>query len=398
METEKENTRLKADALTEKNYDQSGIPKLEMNSATVGYNGAPLISDINISVEKGEIVSLIGPNGAGKSTILKSITRHLAMIAGTVYIDGKNMRVMSGRETALKMSVMLTDRLKPDLMTCRELVSAGRYPYTGGFGLLSQKDKEIIERSLARVNASDIADKEITAISDGQRQRVLLARALCQEPEIIVLDEPTSYLDIRNKIELLDILSEMAKKEKIAVIMSLHEIDLAERISDKIVCVKGDRIYSYGTASEIFSDTNIASLYDIKKGHFNALLGSIELKKPQGEIKCFVVGGNGTGIPFYRALQKKGTAFAAGILQKNDIDSAVALALASEIVFSDAFCPITPEQVCRAKQLIDSVKFLADCGCETGEYNKENAALIEYAKKTGKHILTSPEEIAEAGL
>lgn len=375
--------------------DSSNLFKLEMTSATVGYNGIPLIKDINISVKKGEIITLIGPNGAGKSTILKSISRHLSLIAGTVYIDGKNMRLMNGKETALKMSVMLTERIKPELMTCRELVSAGRYPYTGGFGLLTPKDREIVEKSLERVNAADIADKDVTAISDGQRQRVLLARALCQEPEIIILDEPTSYLDIRNKIELLDILSVMAKKEDIAVIMSLHEIDLAERISDKIVCVKGDRIYSYGTPAEIFSDSNISSLYDIKKGSFNALLGSIELKKPEGQIKCFVLGGNGTGIPFYRVLQKKGIAFAAGILPKNDIDCVAALPLASEVVFSEPFMPITPEQVKKAKALIDSVSYIADCGCVLGEYNKANAELLEYAVKNGKTVIKSPDEIAE---
>lgn len=375
--------------------DSNNLFKLEMTSATVGYNGIPLIKDINISVKKGEIITLIGPNGAGKSTILKSISRHLSLIAGTVYIDGRNMRLMNGKETALKMSVMLTERIKPELMTCRELVSAGRYPYTGGFGLLTPKDREIVEKSLERVNAADIADKDVTAISDGQRQRVLLARALCQEPEIIILDEPTSYLDIRNKIELLDILSVMAKKEDIAVIMSLHEIDLAERISDKIVCVKGDRIYSYGTPAEIFSDSNISSLYDIKKGSFNALLGSIELKKPEGQIKCFVLGGNGTGIPFYRALQKKGIAFAAGILPKNDIDCVAALPLASEVVFSEPFMPITPEQVKKAKALIDSVSYIADCGCVLGEYNKANAELLEYAVKNGKTVIKSPDEIAE---
>jgi iron complex transport system ATP-binding protein len=320
------------------------------------------------------------------------------MIAGTVYIDGINMRVMGGRDLAMKMSVMLTDRVRPDLMTCRELVSAGRYPYTGSFGILSQKDREIVNKTLERVNAADIADKDVSSISDGQRQRILLARALCQEPEIIVLDEPTSYLDIRNKIELLDILSDMAKKEKIAVVMSLHEIDLAERVSDKIVCVKGDRIYSYGSPSEIFSDTNVAELYDIKKGYFNALLGSIELKKPTGEIKHFVIGGNGTRIPFYRALQKKGIAFAAGILPENDLDTAVAKPLASEVVISEAFMPVDEHLIARATEIIDSVTYIADCGCPVGEYNRANAELIRYAEKKGKTIIKTPEQISEADI
>ena len=369
--------------------------KLKLESLAVGYHGVPLISDISLSLQKGEIVTLIGPNGSGKSTILKSITRHLATIAGTVYIDGKNLRSLSGREIATKLAVVLTERVRPELMTCRELVAAGRYPYTGSFGLLTARDKEIVERSLQRVHALDIADQDVTAISDGQRQRVLLARAICQEPEIIVLDEPTSFLDIRHKIELLDILSDMAKNHGISVVMSLHEIDLAERISDRIVCVKGDRIAAYGTPDEIFSDETVASLYGIESGSFNALLGSVELSGVQGEIRCFAVGGNGTGIPFYRALRKLGIAFAAGILPENDIDVAVAKPLAAKLICSEPFDPVTEAQIAEAKACIDRVKVVIDCGCPVGAYNRANADLIAYARKQGKRVVSSLRELAE---
>ena len=132
--------------------------KLELESITVGYHGVPLISDIAFSLAKGEILTLIGPNGSGKSTILKSITRQLATIAGTVYIDGRDIHTLSGKEIATKMAVVLTQRVRPEMMTCRELVAAGRYPYTGSFGLLTAHDKEVVERSLDRVHALDIAD------------------------------------------------------------------------------------------------------------------------------------------------------------------------------------------------------------------------------------------------
>ena len=297
-----------------KNDNNASPAGLRTDALSVGYNGKALISEISLSLARGEILTLIGPNGSGKTTILKSITRHLASIAGTVYIDERNIRTLSGKELARKMAVVLTERVRPEMMTCFELAAAGRYPYTGSFGLLTPSDREIVSAALARVHALDIADRDISAISDGQRQRVLLARALCQEPEIIVLDEPTSFLDIRHKIELLEILSDMAKNRGISVVMSMHEIDLAERISDKVVCVKGDRIAAYGTPDEIFTGDRIAQLYDMQEGSFNALLGSVELSAPQGEAKVFVVGGGGFGIPFYRALQKKNIPFSAGIL------------------------------------------------------------------------------------
>ena len=255
---------------------------------TVGYNGRPLVRDISFSLKKGEILTLIGPNGSGKSTILKNITRHLPTLSGSVWLDGKNVRRMGSRELASRLAVVLTDRIRPELMTCRELVSAGRYPYTGSFGVLTDHDREVVAASLARVHASDIADRDFSAISDGQRQRVLLARAIAQEPELIVLDEPTSFLDIRHKIELLEILGSMAREQGITVILSLHEIDLAYKIADKIACVKDGCIRAYGTPEEIFTGGLIDELYDIDRGSFHPLLGTVELSRPEGKPRVFV--------------------------------------------------------------------------------------------------------------
>ena len=372
--------------------------KIKLDSLTVGYNGIPLISDITLSLAKGEIMTLIGPNGAGKSTILKSITRHLATISGTVYLDGKNMQLISGRDMARRLAVVLTERIRSDLMTCFEFVSAGRYPYTGSFGMLTSHDKEVVNKALEKVNALDIADKDISRISDGQRQRILLARAICQEPEVIVLDEPTSFLDIKHKIELLEILSDMAKNSGISVVMSLHEIDLAQRISDKIVCVKGDHIAAFGTPEEIFTDEIIKNLYDIESGSFNALLGNIELASPAGDIRCFVVGGGGYGIPYYRALQKRGIPFAAGILPGNDIDLAVAEPIAEYVVKTSHFMPASSEEIKKGEKLIDSVSTVIDCGCPTGEYNSFNSKLINYAAEQGKVIIRSLAELKETEL
>ena len=138
------------------------------------------------------------------------------------------------------MAILMTARMDPELMTCRDVVSSGRYPYTGKLGILTAEDRKIVDESLHRTDAETFADRPFQAVSDGQRQRILLARALCQQPELIVLDEPTSYLDIRYKLELLTILKRMVREEDLAVLMSLHELDLARRVSDTVVCVAGD--------------------------------------------------------------------------------------------------------------------------------------------------------------
>ena len=363
---------------------------------TVGYDGKPLISDIDIGIEKGEILTLIGPNGSGKSTILKSITRHLESISGVVSIDGADMRRMSGRDVATRLSVVLTERINPELMSCGDIVATGRYPYTSHFGLLTAKDREIVGVSLQKVHATELYDRDFREISDGQRQRVMLARAICQEPEIIVLDEPTSFLDIRHKIELLNILSEMAKERGITVIMSLHEIDLAYKISDKIICVAGDKISDFGTPDEIFTEERIARLYGIENGSYDTLFGSVELQRPAGDPRVFVIGGAGSGIPFYRMLQRCGIPFAAGILYENDVDFRVARALAASVVSARAFEPVDAETQARAAGLLDQAAYAVDCGFPRGAYNRCNEALLSRAEAQGKPILRSAEEIRAA--
>ena len=244
---------------------------LETKDLSVGYNKTALIHDINIGIEKGEIVTLIGPNGAGKSTILKSITRQLELIAGTVTIQNEDLHAISYKNLATKMAVVLTDRMKPELMTCYEVVATGRYPYTGRLGILTKEDEKKVEEAMAAVHAVELGNRDFNEISDGQKQRILLARAICQEPEIIILDEPTSFLDIRYKLDLLSILRNMAKEKNITVIMSLHEIDLAQKVADKILCVKGDQIAHYGKPEEIFEENTIRELYDIDNGFFDPL-------------------------------------------------------------------------------------------------------------------------------
>ncbi len=341
----------------------------------VGYNGNVLIHDINIGVEKGEILSLIGPNGAGKSTILKSITKHLEMIGGDALIADASVKHMGYRDLAKKVSVVLTERIKGELMTCYDVVATGRYPYTGSLGILSEEDREKVYAAMARVHAEDLAGRDFHSISDGQRQRVLLARAICQEPEIIVLDEPTSFLDIKHKLELLAILRSMSKEKNITVIMSLHEIDLAQKISDKVMCVKGDVISNFGTPEEIFKEEIITKLYGMEKGSYNIAFGSVELPRPEGEAKTFVISSCGNGISVFRRLQKEDRPFYAGIIYENDIDYHVAKYLAKEVVSVPAFTVTTEEHFRRACSLMDECDTVICAGIPEG------AAILERLRK-----------------
>ena len=355
----------------------------------VGYNGKILIYDINVQLEKGKILTLIGPNGAGKSTILKSITRQLETIRGTVYINAQEISSWSPKDMAKEVAVVLTDRIRPELMTCAEVVAMGRYPYTNLFGKLTPKDMDVVREALERVHALDLAGQYFTTLSDGQRQRIMLARAICQEPEIIVLDEPTAYLDIRHKIELLNILREMAQKKNITVIMSLHEIDLAIKISDYLLCVKGNTIEAFGPPDVILGNHTIEHLYELRNGSYNLLFGSIELTKPEGAPKVFVVAGGGYGIACYRALQKQEIPFATGILFENDVDCQVALELSDHAVVTPAFEAMTDVQFQEASDLLLRCEAVIDAGTPVGTLNQLNRKLLRLAEEKNIPIYRS---------
>ena len=350
---------------------------------TVGYDGKPLIREINIQLKKSEILTLIGPNGAGKSTILKSITRQLATISGTVYLDKQLMSQMSNKEVSQKLAVVLTERMRPELMTCEDIVATGRYPYTGTLGILSAEDKVKVKEAMETVHAWDLKDRDFTAISDGQRQRILLARAICQEPEIIVLDEPTSFLDIRHKLELLTILKQMVLDNQLTVIMSLHELDLAQKVSDKVICVHGEHIEKYGAPEEIFTSDYIRNLYGITQGSYNAAFGCVEMEPPKGTPQIFVIGGNGSGIPIYRKLQRQGIPFAAGVLHTNDVDYQVASALAAQVVAEKPFECISQKNYENAAELMKQCQKVICPLKEFGTMNAANKELLNLARKLG---------------
>ena len=208
---------------------------LETKNLSVGYHGKPLIEDVSLCVQRGKIVTLIGPNGSGKSTILKTVIGQLPELSGTVYLDGETMRSRSRNDVARRMAILMTARVEPELMTCRDVVSSGRYPYTGRLGVLRDEDKKVVEQSLSQVDALAFADAPFSAVSDGQRQRILLARALC-----------------------------------------LHELDLARRISDTVICVAGDRIDRIGTPEEIFTSDYIAQLYHLERGKYDECFSTLE--------------------------------------------------------------------------------------------------------------------------
>lgn len=353
---------------------------------SVGYHGIPLIEEIEFGIHKGEILTLIGPNGAGKSTILKSIARQLEPLGGAVYMEKRDLAGFSRQQLSQSMSVVLTDKIRTELMTCEDVIETGRYPYTGRFGVLSREDHRAVEEAMELVCVTELRDQDFSKISDGQRQRVMLAKGLCQEPDIIVLDEPTSYLDVKYKLEFLSILQELRKQKNITVIMSLHELDLAERVSDKILCINGKYVERFGTPEEIFKEGYISKLFCITSGTFDETTTGMELKAAEGSPKVFVIAGGGTGRRAFRYLQRAGVPFAAGILYENDLDYPVAKALAGSVIGAAAFEPVSDALLDEAKKSIRSCEKVICTKEHFAALEKYNEQLLEYAKDCEKDI------------
>ncbi|MEE5989956.1 MAG: ABC transporter ATP-binding protein [Lachnospiraceae bacterium] len=236
---------------------------LKVYGLDAGYDRKIVVGGVSFELREGEILSLIGPNGAGKSTILKTVSARLDKLAGSVALNGREVSLMELKERARQIAVVLTGGIKTGMLTCREVVESGRYPYTGMLGKLSDKDKEIVEEAMKLAGALKYADRDIERVSDGQRQRVLLACAIAQEPKLILLDEPTSYLDIKGKYEFMDALMRLCKEKKMSAVMSIHELELAEKVSDRILCIKDNKADRYGTPEEVLKKDYIAELFGL---------------------------------------------------------------------------------------------------------------------------------------
>ncbi|MCR5215393.1 MAG: cobyric acid synthase [Lachnospiraceae bacterium] len=242
---------------------------IQGKNLSVGYGTDVVIEDFSFHVEAGCITALIGPNGAGKSTLLKTLGGYLAPLSGSILLGGRDALSISPTERAKFMAVMLTSRKPVEYMTCFDVVSVGRYQYTGRMGNLTSKDEEKIEETLAFVGAAHLAKREYDTLSDGQKQRVLLARALVQEPKVLLLDEPTSFLDIGVKLEFVETLKKLAKKEQIAIVVSMHELEFVKQLADYVVGIDSHGTVKYtGKADQILIPSILEDLYEMKPGSF----------------------------------------------------------------------------------------------------------------------------------
>ena len=215
--------------------------QITLSHLSVGYKvGHSVVSDINLTLQSGQLACLIGENGVGKSTLLKTLTGFLPKLEGSLLLDGKDISEFSQRALARQISIVLTQ--KPDVqnLTVEEIVGLGRSPYTGFFGKLHANDQQIVDESITAVGIEKLKNRMIQTLSDGERQKVMIAKALAQQTPVIFLDEPTAFLDFSSKVETFQLLQRMAHEMGKLVLLSTHDLELAVRFSDTLLQVNGD--------------------------------------------------------------------------------------------------------------------------------------------------------------
>lgn len=220
------------------------------NRLTVGYRGHRVVEDISLSLPCGRLVCLLGPNGAGKSTLLRTLCGFQPPIAGTVTISGSDITTMSAAEVARLVSVVLTDRPLTPSLTATEMVGMGRAPYTGFWGRLSDDDRRLVSEAMQTVGIDSLATRRMGRLSDGERQKVMIAKALAQHTPVIVLDEPTAFLDYPSKVAVMKTLARLAHDEGKTILMSTHDLELAAQLGDELMEIENKHIRKI-TADEV---------------------------------------------------------------------------------------------------------------------------------------------------
>ncbi|GAE01810.1 ferric enterobactin transport ATP-binding protein fepC [Clostridium botulinum B str. Osaka05] len=236
---------------------------INIQDFTIGYNNKVIVKNFNLKVDKGDMLTIIGPNGSGKSTVLKAIGRLLKPMEGIIHLDGKLLWNMSNKDIAKEMACLSQHNSAPKDMTIRRIVGFGRNPHKAWFESLNKEDEEIIDWALENTNLKHMENKKITSVSGGERQRAWLAMALAQKPKVLLLDEPTTYLDINNQIEILELVRQLNKNLKLTVVMVLHDLNQAAKYSNRVLVLKNGEIQALGKPEEILNKKLIRDVYSV---------------------------------------------------------------------------------------------------------------------------------------
>ena len=236
---------------------------ISTKNLNISYGNLDIVKDLNLDIPKGKITTIIGSNGCGKSTILKTIARIIQPKSGDIFVNNINIKDQSPKELAKAVAVLPQSPQAPSGLTVEELIAYGRFPHQKGFGKMRKEDNDIVTWALQSTGIEEFRDRPIEALSGGQRQRAWIAMALAQQTDILILDEPTTYLDLSHQLEILKLLEELNRKQGTTIVMVIHELNNAARFADHMIGVKKGKVICQGSAEEVMTKENLKELFNI---------------------------------------------------------------------------------------------------------------------------------------
>jgi len=349
----------------------------------VSYGTKKILDAISLHADRGEVLGIIGPNGSGKTTLIKTISRIVTPDSGEVRLNDQNLATFDFRDLAKQIAVVPQDISINFDYTVREIIMMGRHPHVGRFASETVRDLEICDRAMHLANVAHLAGSSVREISGGERQRVLIARALAQEPKILLLDEATSNLDISHQIEILNIIRDLTGE--ITVISVFHDLNLAAYYCDRLIMLKEKKIVAVGKPGEVLTRESLKEVYGIDAlvklhpmtGKPYILPTYEHTANDRSERRIHVICGGGTGSDLLYALHKEGFQVSTGVLAVLDTDYATATALNIPCVVEAPFSAISPDARSRLERCIDAAHTVIVTAMPIGQGNIENIRILE---------------------
>jgi len=382
-------------------------PLLDMQGITFGYNRQPLLYDVHFQVRAGEMVGLLGPNGSGKTTLLRLISGVLRPQEGTVVLDGRDARAWGRREMARRVAVVPQEMHVPFAFTVQELVSLGRTPYARLLGSSTQEDQRLVRNALQATDIEALAGRIFNELSGGERQRVTVAMALAQRPALLLLDEPTSHLDIKYQIELLELVQRLNRETGVTVIAAMHDLNLAARYFPRLLLFQRG-IVADATPAEVLEPHLLRRVYGINvqvgilRGaeHISILPPGNDVvaddEPPATQPRVHVMAGGGSGELLMRALADARIPFSVGALNIGDSDHTLALRLAQDVITEQPYAPISPAVLEKVRARLSQIALLILCPVPVGPGNLSLLyEAVEAAQRSVTVLLLAPTAIGD---
>jgi iron complex transport system ATP-binding protein len=371
---------------------------LEIKDVDAYYGSVKILDGIDFSASHGELLGVIGPNGSGKTTLLRTISRILKPKVGAILLEGRDVQGMKEKEFSRNFAAVPQDTAINFDFSALDIVLMGRNPHLGRLELESEEDIEIARRCMELTNCWHLAERPITELSGGERQLVIIARALTQEPKVLLLDEPTSHLDINYQIEIMELLKRLTSEEKLIVVAVIHDLNLAAQYCDRLALLHEGKIVSLGTQAQVLTAENIKNTFGadvIVKKHAltdHCFISPVpsplkRQNKTEAGLTIHLICGGGEGAPLMHELRARGYRVTAGVVNMLDTDQEVAKLLNIPVVTEAPFSPITEEAFQAHLALIDRANVVVLCNTPFGYGNLKNLEVAERALERNKPVL-----------